>query len=47
MKNVDFRRDAEGMKMLGAYLAQLVREGVTYKIENAELFIRVELTGGF
>lgn len=47
MKYIQFRRDNDGMKQLAIFIAQLTKEGVEYKIENSELFIRVELTGGF
>lgn len=44
---IDFTRDEEGMKQLGAFLAQLVREGVTYKVINHNDVVSVELLGGF
>lgn len=44
-KTIEFRRDDP--KNLAIFLAQIVREGLTYKIENGELFVKVELTGGF
>lgn len=47
MKSINFRRDEEGMKALAIFLAQIIREGLTYKIDNAELTVGVELTGGF
>jgi phosphopantetheine adenylyltransferase len=47
MKTINFRRDEEGMKNLAIFLAQIIREGLTYKINNAELFVEIELTGGY
>lgn len=44
---VQFRRDEEGSKCLAIFLAQLIREGVTYRVDNSEIFVRVTLTGGF
>lgn len=47
MKEITFRRDTEGMKNLAIFLAQVIKEGLTYEIDNAELYVKVELTGGY
>lgn len=44
---VTFRRDDEGMKNLATFLAQIIKEGLTYQIDNAENFVEVTLTGGY
>ena len=46
-QHVRFRRDEDGIKMLAIYLATLVKEGVTYTINNAENYVEVTLTGGY
>jgi hypothetical protein len=40
---VDFEGTEEGMRLMAAFVAQLVREGVTYKIEG----FSVEILGGY
>ena len=46
-QHVTFRRDEDGAKQLATFLAQLVKEGVTYSIKNAENYVEVTLTGGY
>lgn len=45
--SVNFNRDEEGIKTLAIFLIELVRKGVTYKIDNSELHVKVTLAGGF
>ncbi len=47
MNKVTFRRDNEGTQQLAIFLAQLIREGVTYEINNAELYVEVRVLGGY
>lgn len=44
---VTFRRDEEDIKHLAIFIAQLVKEGVTYTINNAENYVEVTLIGGY
>jgi len=45
---VEFDDTVEGMRKMAAFVAQLVREAVTFKVtfSSAETYV-VELTGGF
>ena len=45
--SVSFDRSTEGLKQLAVYVAQLVREGVTYSITESGMKISVETTGGY
>lgn len=47
MHQIDFNRDEEGMKALAVFIAQIVREGITYKIVNHDASVSVEILGGF
>jgi hypothetical protein len=40
---VDFDADEDGMRLMAAFVAQLVREGVTYEIRG----FSVTLLGGY
>ena len=42
-----FQHTTKEMTRLAAYVAQLVREGVTFKIHQSDTTITVELTGGY
>jgi hypothetical protein len=44
---VTFQRDDDGMKQLAIFVAQLVKEGVTYSIINEPNYVAVDLTGGY
>lgn len=44
---VQFPNDEEGMKALAAFLAGIIKEGLTYTIINETNHTFVELTGGF
>jgi hypothetical protein len=46
-QHITFHRDEDGIKMLAIFIAQLVKEGVTYTINNAENYVEVTLTGGY
>lgn len=41
-----FDRSEKGLKQLAIYLAQIVREGVTYDLDMDGELIHVKLTGG-
>jgi len=43
---IRFEATEDGVKLLAAFLAQLVREGVTYKVDDAASHFTVTLTGG-
>ncbi len=47
MKSIEFPWTETGMTNLAAYVAQLTREGVTFKIRQDRFAVAVELTGGF
>jgi len=47
MMTLTFERTVHDMPLLAAYQAQLVREGVTFKIHQSLTNISVELTGGY
>jgi hypothetical protein len=47
MMTLTFQFTPEGMTLLAAYVAQLVREGVTFKIHQTDTTVSVELTGGY
>jgi len=48
MKNtIRFDLTPDGMTLLGAFVAQLVREGVVFVTENRSEDVLVTLTGGF
>jgi hypothetical protein len=42
-----FQYTPDEMTRLAAYVAQLVREGVTFKIHQSDTTVTVELTGGY
>lgn len=44
---VTFTADADGVRLMGVFIAQLVKEGVTFKVENFVEKYFVTLTGGF
>lgn len=46
-KTITFKRSSNGLKELAIFLAQLVKEGVTYKVINNKEEFGVELTGGY
>lgn len=45
--NHEFEFSGEQMTELAAFVSELVRQGVVYKVYNLTGFWRVELTGGF
>jgi hypothetical protein len=44
---VTFQRNDEGVKQLAIFIAQLVKEGVTYHVSENNNNVEVHLTGGF
>jgi len=46
-KMVEFEKNTEGTKQFATFLAQLVKEGVTYEVDNSKDKYSVTLTGGF
>jgi hypothetical protein len=42
-----FYKDANDTQRMAIFIAQLVREGVTYSITEQDNYISIELTGGF
>jgi hypothetical protein len=42
-----FDLTVDGMQLLAAYVAQLVREGVTFTIQRDKISVEVKLTGGY
>lgn len=42
-----FEMNAKGMTLCAAYVAQLIREGVTFTIKNDKVGVEVTLTGEF
>lgn len=46
-KTITFQADEEGMKLMAVFVAQLVREGLTFTVENRATCFLVTLTGGF
>lgn len=44
---VQFLNDEEGMKALAAFLAGIIKAGLSYNIINENNHTFVELTGGF
>ncbi len=44
---IEFEKNTEGTKNFATFLAQLVKESVTFKVENNRDKYVVELTGGF
>lgn len=48
MRNtIRFDMTPDGMTLLGAFIAQLVREGVVFVTDNRSDDVLVTLTGGF
>ena len=45
--HMTFEMSTTGMKLCAAYVAQLIREGVTFTIRNDKVSTEVTLTGGF
>jgi hypothetical protein len=45
--NFSFSNETNEMRLMAAFCAQLVREGVTFKVTNVNGYFNVELTGGF
>lgn len=45
--SLTFDFDDAGLHLLAVYVAQLVKEGVTFKINQGPVDIVVELLGGF
>ena len=43
MKTVNFDADENGMRLMAAFVAQLVKEGVTFEVRG----FGVTVTGGF
>ena len=44
---IKFANDEKGLKMLSVFIAQLVREQVTYRVTSDDFEYEVTLTGGF
>ena len=44
---VKFPNDVEGMKSLAAFLAEIVKNGLTYNVVNGTNHTEVTLTGGY
>jgi len=42
-----FSNERDEMRLMAAFVAQLVREGVTFKVTNINGYFDIELTGGF
>lgn len=42
-----FDHDEDGIRLMATYVAQLVKEGVKFKITQEKTYSIVELTGGF
>jgi hypothetical protein len=42
-----FANETNEMRLMAAFVAQLVREGVTFKVTNINGYFDIELTGGF
>jgi len=45
--SVSFEMTPNGLKLLACYVAELIRQGVTFKITQGAASVSVELTGGF
>ncbi len=45
--SITFEMTVAGLKLLAGYVAELVRQGVTFKIVQNNTVVSVELTGGF
>jgi hypothetical protein len=45
--SIEFKKTTQEMTLLAAYVAGLVREGVTFKLAADDCAVRVTLTGGF
>ena len=46
-QTVEFNADENGMKLMAVFIAQLVREQVTFDVEEFNDTYNVILTGGF
>jgi hypothetical protein len=44
---IKFPNDVEGMKSLAAFLAEIIKQGLTYHISNGTNNTEVTLTGGY
>lgn len=42
-----FEQTVEGMNLLAAFVAQLVKEAVVFKVAQDKFEVVIELTGGF
>jgi len=40
-----FEQTTGGIQLLAAFLAELVRQGIAYKIKQGDVWVEVELTG--
>jgi len=47
MNKMSFELNENGMRLLAAFLARLVKEGVEYNIHQSESQVDVNLTGGY
>ena len=47
IKRFTFGKGTEETTRLAIFIAQIVREGLTYKVDTYDDYIAVELTGGF
>jgi hypothetical protein len=46
-KEVVFNMDDKGVKLMAVFIAQLTREGVTYRTHQGDSCYTISLTGGF
>ena len=47
IKTMTFAMDKTGMRLMAIYVAQLVKEEVTFEITNDNAAANVKLTGGY
>lgn len=45
--SIEFANTSKGMELLGAYVSELIRQGVTFSMNQDSHAVRVTLTGGF
>ncbi len=44
---ITFGRNEGDIRLLAIFLAQLVREGIAFRIDETSTIVTVELTGGY
>jgi len=46
-KTISFKKDEENTKMFAIFLAQIIREGLSFNLRADDIAWEIELTGGF